>query len=367
MTSDRWYSARQIKAFVEFQREQLPDLGLRDRGSFHPHRPGYFCTGQVGPGDVKKRVSSAWAWSILGYMRAPVYALSRTLVRRRGLAGLRLGPIPRVKGLAKSRIHHDASTGDGQVFGWRKDRLVRPEAGCNAPAPARIWCDADRLTWRRRGCGPDAAAQVARSDADRLAGRRRGCGSDAAAQIARTDADRLTWSRRGCGPYASTRHALRENQPRASGQEENGQHCRKRSFGSVSTHGAHFEKRPSRALVPRNFDATRVAFRSPPRIFCNLLPNGYSKGAEKGLQPQLLNDRKSMMALQITATGTSVRSELALIGASVRSLVQRLRAAIVQRVQVTFDPYRPELHYMRGPGPKWQEKHRMTPPRGAER
>ena len=21
------------------------------------------------------------------------------------------------------------------------------------------------------------------------------------------------------------------------------------------------------------------------------------------------------------------------------------------------DPYRPELHYMRGPGPKWQEKH----------
>jgi hypothetical protein len=22
-----------------------------------------------------------------------------------------------------------------------------------------------------------------------------------------------------------------------------------------------------------------------------------------------------------------------------------------------FDPYRPELHYMRGPGPKWHEKH----------
>jgi hypothetical protein len=25
-----------------------------------------------------------------------------------------------------------------------------------------------------------------------------------------------------------------------------------------------------------------------------------------------------------------------------------------------FDPYRPELHYMRGPGPKWQEKHRRA-------
>ena len=24
-----------------------------------------------------------------------------------------------------------------------------------------------------------------------------------------------------------------------------------------------------------------------------------------------------------------------------------------------FDPYRPELHYMRGPGPKWHEKHAL--------
>ena len=25
-----------------------------------------------------------------------------------------------------------------------------------------------------------------------------------------------------------------------------------------------------------------------------------------------------------------------------------------------FDPYRPELHYMRGPGPKWREKHALS-------
>ena len=25
--------------------------------------------------------------------------------------------------------------------------------------------------------------------------------------------------------------------------------------------------------------------------------------------------------------------------------------------QGIFDPYHPELHYMRGPGPKWREKH----------
>jgi hypothetical protein len=29
---------------------------------------------------------------------------------------------------------------------------------------------------------------------------------------------------------------------------------------------------------------------------------------------------------------------------------RRLRTSI-------SDPYRPELHYMRGPGPKWREKH----------
>src|SRR5215470_18023788 len=26
-------------------------------------------------------------------------------------------------------------------------------------------------------------------------------------------------------------------------------------------------------------------------------------------------------------------------------------------VKALFDPYRPELHYMRGPGPKWHAKH----------
>jgi hypothetical protein len=26
-------------------------------------------------------------------------------------------------------------------------------------------------------------------------------------------------------------------------------------------------------------------------------------------------------------------------------------------IKALFDDYRPELHYMRGPGPKWREKH----------
>jgi len=40
----------------------------------------------------------------------------------------------------------------------------------------------------------------------------------------------------------------------------------------------------------------------------------------------------------------------------------------VRTFKAVFDPYRPELHYMRGPGPKWHAKHdpgsptRQVPP-----
>ena len=30
---------------------------------------------------------------------------------------------------------------------------------------------------------------------------------------------------------------------------------------------------------------------------------------------------------------------------------------VLRRLGLAFDSYRPELHYMRGPGPKWREKH----------
>jgi hypothetical protein len=34
-----------------------------------------------------------------------------------------------------------------------------------------------------------------------------------------------------------------------------------------------------------------------------------------------------------------------------------LRVFWHQFVAKAFDPYRPELHYMRGPGPAWRAKH----------
>jgi hypothetical protein len=32
-------------------------------------------------------------------------------------------------------------------------------------------------------------------------------------------------------------------------------------------------------------------------------------------------------------------------------------ATVRRRLGFLFETYRPELHYMRGPGPKWREKH----------
>jgi hypothetical protein len=63
------------------------------------------------------------------------------------------------------------------------------------------------------------------------------------------------------------------------------------------------------------------------------------------------------MAHHFAATGTSILAELALIAASAREVGQRRFAAIIQDL---FDPYRPELYYMRGPGPRWREKHRVA-------
>ena len=41
-------------------------------------------------------------------------------------------------------------------------------------------------------------------------------------------------------------------------------------------------------------------------------------------------------------------------------LCQRLNVIMtrwLRLIQIARNPYRPELHYMRGPGPKWYAKH----------
>jgi hypothetical protein len=53
-------------------------------------------------------------------------------------------------------------------------------------------------------------------------------------------------------------------------------------------------------------------------------------------QPQTRSRRKA----------PSLAADIADLGRALRSL---------------FDPYRPELYYMRGPGPKWHAKHHPAP------
>jgi hypothetical protein len=42
-----------------------------------------------------------------------------------------------------------------------------------------------------------------------------------------------------------------------------------------------------------------------------------------------------------------------------RRSLNRIVAKWQRLIEIAGDPYRPELHYMRGPGPKWRAKQRQ--------
>jgi len=42
-----------------------------------------------------------------------------------------------------------------------------------------------------------------------------------------------------------------------------------------------------------------------------------------------------------------------------RRRLNRIVARWQRLIEIAGDPYRPELHYMRGPGPKWRAKQRQ--------
>jgi len=54
-------------------------------------------------------------------------------------------------------------------------------------------------------------------------------------------------------------------------------------------------------------------------------------------------------ALSLHRSSTALTSSR-LLGAELANMVHGM-------IRDLFDPYRPELHYMRGPGPKWRAKH----------
>jgi hypothetical protein len=57
-----------------------------------------------------------------------------------------------------------------------------------------------------------------------------------------------------------------------------------------------------------------------------------------------------MTTARATVRKIAARRNAPGLAADIAELCQTLAKAL-------FDPYRPELHYMRGPGPKWHAKH----------
>ena len=57
-----------------------------------------------------------------------------------------------------------------------------------------------------------------------------------------------------------------------------------------------------------------------------------------------------MIAIRTTVRMLAAHHQAPVLRADIAELLHNLAKAL-------FDPYRPELHYMRGPGPKWHAKH----------
>jgi hypothetical protein len=61
-----------------------------------------------------------------------------------------------------------------------------------------------------------------------------------------------------------------------------------------------------------------------------------------------------MIAIRTTVRMLAAHHQAPVLRADISDLLHSLAKAL-------FDPYRPELHYMRGPGPKWHAKHDPRP------
>jgi len=62
-----------------------------------------------------------------------------------------------------------------------------------------------------------------------------------------------------------------------------------------------------------------------------------------------------------SAMASETRSTQATHTRSTSGLLRQLSEMLRNLARALFDPYRPELHYMRGPGPKWRGRHAPRP------
>lgn len=88
-----------------------------------------------------------------------------------------------------------------------------------------------------------------------------------------------------------------------------------------------------------------------------------------GMIGRVITRMASVAHVMVAAKGTSMGVESRPMGtqkdrtrnSEIDRLLHRCRAWLFRTLaNVLFDPYRPELHYMRGPGPKWRAKYRRA-------
>ena len=67
---------------------------------------------------------------------------------------------------------------------------------------------------------------------------------------------------------------------------------------------------------------------------------------------------KSIVSPRATAPASARRSALSSFARKTAEAVSDFASIVHNLVMDVRDSYRPELHYMRGPGPKWRAKYR---------
>jgi hypothetical protein len=102
-------------------------------------------------------------------------------------------------------------------------------------------------------------------------------------------------------------------------------------------------KRPEQSVTIKATEDTRPTGLMPPSF-----PSDYVAGS---VAP-MIGARMTATALIVQSRGLASRLLLSVIGRGKRDEIWR------RLMKGLFDPYRPELHYMRGPGPRADEKRR---------
>jgi hypothetical protein len=85
----------------------------------------------------------------------------------------------------------------------------------------------------------------------------------------------------------------------------------------------------------------------------HLNPGAFS-GDQKARPDRTARRRRASRQERVMATA---RKTVQMDGPTASVLGAEL-ADLLRLLKSLLDPYRPELHYMRGPGPKWHAKHR---------